>query len=104
MKNVKYGIVTMVVILLLGTGITAVLFDTKGAASQKENVSHSETISASDSADDIENERVDSSDISYESNVEILDEETFKDEIEKNAQNGEDAIDTNEEDKDEKNE
>ena len=51
----------------------------------------------------LQNEPVDSSEISYESSVEILDEETFKEEIEKNAQNGKEAIDTNEEDKNEKN-
>ena len=103
MKNVKYGIATMVIVLLLGTGITTVWLDTKGATSQKENVSHNETISDHDSSDNVVNGHVDSSEISYESSVEILDEETFKEEIEKDAQNGEKAIDANEEDKDEKN-
>ena len=103
MKNMKYGIATMVIILLLGTGITTVWLNTRGATSQKENVSHSEIKSDYDNADDVVNEPVDSSEISYESSVEILDEETFKEEIEKNAQNGKEAIDTNEEDKNEKN-
>lgn len=92
----------MVVCLLLGTGVTSIWLNTKGATSQKESVSHSEEVSDYENEAETVNEQVDSSDISYESSVEILDEETFKDEIEMDVQNGIEASDINGEDKNEK--
>ena len=101
-KNIKYGVVAIVIFLLLGTGFAAIRLDTKGATSQKESESHSDEISDYENEAESVNEQVDLSNVSYESNVEILDEVTFKDEIEMNAQNGEEASDVNEEEKNEK--